>query len=112
MSVTPLEIAPDELHEALASSCPPCLIDVREPSEFATCRLEGAELIPMRSIPQALPQLKARSTGRPLVFYCHHGIRSLQVVNWLRRQGLACCRSLSGGIDRWSATIDPAVPRY
>jgi rhodanese-related sulfurtransferase len=34
------------------------------------------------------------------------------VVNWLREQGVSNASSMAGGIDRWSAEIDPAVPRY
>ena len=48
----------------------------------------------------------------PVVVFCHHGIRSLQVVNWLHEQGVTNCLSMAGGIDRWSAEIDAGVPRY
>ncbi len=107
-----LEIAPHQLREKLAASEAVELIDVREPQEFAVARIEGAELIPLRSIPQALAGLRERAGSRLLVLYCHHGVRSLQAVSWLRRQGVAACVSLQGGIDRWSVVIDPAVPRY
>jgi rhodanese-related sulfurtransferase len=39
-------------------------------------------------------------------------MRSLDVVNWLRQQGISTAKSLAGGIDRWSLEIDPRVPRY
>ena len=48
----------------------------------------------------------------PIVVLCHHGMRSLQVVGWLREQGVENCTSMAGGIDRWSLEIDPKVPRY
>ncbi len=85
------------------------LIDVREPQEFAIARIEGAELIPMRTIPGALAQLQ--SSEAPLVVFCHHGVRSLNVVHWLRGQGIEAA-SMAGGIDAWSVAIDPSVPRY
>ncbi len=47
-----------------------------------------------------------------VVLYCHHGIRSLDAVAWLRAQGVEGARSLAGGIDRWATEIDPRVPRY
>ena len=47
-----------------------------------------------------------------IIVYCHHGVRSANVVSWLRDQGVAACQSMSGGIDRWSAEVDPGVPRY
>lgn len=86
------------------------LIDVREPQEHQIARIEGAELIPMGSIPQALPSLDGDDAE--LVVYCHHGVRSLHVVSWLRQQGVENCVSMAGGIDLWSLEIDPSVPRY
>ena len=88
------------------------VIDVREPEEFAIARIEGATLIPMRNIPASLPQLEARAGETTLIVFCHHGVRSLNVVQWLREQGLPACQSMAGGIDAWSALIDPSVARY
>jgi rhodanese-related sulfurtransferase len=85
------------------------LIDVREPWEYETSRIEGAKLIPMRSIPANLGLL---DVDLEVVCYCHHGQRSLDVAAWLRAQGVETARSLAGGIDRWSLEIDPTVPRY
>jgi len=48
----------------------------------------------------------------PLIVFCHHGVRSLSVVDWLRRQGVENCQSMAGGIDAWSTMIDASVPRY
>lgn len=86
------------------------LIDVREPFEFQQARIEGSELIPMRSVPQSLDSLQSEEA--PVIVFCHHGGRSMQVVGWLRQQGVENCTSMEGGIDRWSVEIDPAVPRY
>ena len=43
---------------------------------------------------------------------CHHGVRSLNVTNWLRAQGFDKAQSMCGGVDRWSREIDPKVPTY
>jgi rhodanese-related sulfurtransferase len=104
------EITPVELKALLDGGGSVRLIDVREPEEHAICRIEGARLIPMRSVPQHLQDLDAEET--PIVVFCHHGVRSLSVVDWLRRQGIENCRSMAGGIDLWSVQVDPAVPRY
>lgn len=88
------------------------LIDVREPSEFAVSKIEGAVLIPMRQIPGEIQEIETRADEAPLIVFCHHGVRSLNVVHWLREQGVANCVSMAGGIDAWSATVDPTVPRY
>jgi rhodanese-related sulfurtransferase len=106
----PLEISPHDLRQRLEAGDQVHLVDVREPWEFQLCRLPGAELIPMGDIPASLPRLEGVS--EPLVVYCHHGVRSLRVANWLRQQGLEDVSSLQGGIDRWSLEIDPSVPRY
>jgi rhodanese-related sulfurtransferase len=105
-----IEITPTEVNEQLRSGVPVRLIDVREPEEHAICHIEGATLIPMRTVPQHLSELD--DEGAPLVVFCHHGVRSLSVVDWLRKQGVENCQSMAGGIDRWSLQIDPAVPRY
>ena len=86
------------------------MIDVREPEEYQICRIEGSRLLPMRSIPLHLQELK--DEAEEIVVFCHHGVRSLSVVDWLRRQGVENCRSMEGGIDLWSRRIDPGVPRY
>ncbi len=106
----PIEITPAEVSELLKGGTPLRLIDVREPAEHAICHIEGATLISMQSIPQRLNDLD-KETARIVVF-CHHGMRSLQVTDWLRRQGVEHCQSMAGGIDLWSAQIDPGVPRY
>jgi len=108
----PLEITPQEVHRRLASGEKLALIDVREPSEFQLARIADAELIPMRAVPAELSRLDAQADDSPLIIFCHHGVRSLNVVHWLREQGVAPCQSMAGGIDRWSLEIDPAVPRY
>lgn len=106
----PFEITPAEVRDLIDRGEPLRLVDVREPAEYEICRIEGAQLIPMRSIPQHLSELD--DEGPPLVVFCHHGVRSLQVVEWLREQGVANCRSMAGGIDLWSVQIDAGTPRY
>jgi rhodanese-related sulfurtransferase len=104
-----LEITPAEVKRRLDSGEKLLVVDVREPWEYAHCRIGNALHIPMGSIPAHLQKL---DTEDDVVFYCHHGMRSLDVANWLRTQGIAGARSMSGGIERWSAEVDPAVPRY
>ena len=106
------EIAPAEVKRRLDAGEKLHLIDVREPNEFAMARIEGGELVPMRTVPGELQGLETRADEGPLIVFCHHGVRSLNVVNWLRGQGLDACQSMAGGIDAWSVAIDPSVPRY
>ncbi len=81
-------------------------------SEFQLAHIDDAELIPMRTVPAELSRLDALADATPLIVFCHHGVRSLNVVHWLREQGVDACQSMAGGIDRWSLEIDPGVPRY
>ncbi len=110
--VLPLEISPAEVQKRIDAGEKLFLIDVREPHEFAIAKIEGAVLIPMRAVPGELQTLEARADEGPLMVFCHHGVRSLNVVNWLRNQGVEACQSISGGIDLWSTTVDTSIPRY
>ena len=47
-----------------------------------------------------------------IVFYCHHGVRSVQALLYLRQQGFDNVRSMKGGIDAWAQQIDPGMTRY
>jgi rhodanese-related sulfurtransferase len=106
----PLEISAIEVKRRLDVGEVIALIDVREPDEHQLCHIAGARLIPMRSVPQQLENLE--ETAGLMVVFCHHGVRSLKVVEWLRDQGLSECQSMAGGIDAWSRHVDATVPRY
>ena len=89
------------------------LIDCREEDEFALCRIEDAELIPLSRFAEiAAARFADTSDTRPVIVYCHHGFRSLQAATFLRRLGVKKCWSLSGGIDVWSQIVDASIPRY
>jgi rhodanese-related sulfurtransferase len=87
------------------------LLDCREPAEYATAKIEGSVLIPMREIPQRLAELEEHRQGR-IVVHCHHGGRSARVTEFLRSHGFAGAQNMSGGIDAWSQLVDAKVPRY
>jgi rhodanese-related sulfurtransferase len=106
--MTDLEISAREVKERLDRGEKMLLVDVREPHEHAICQIEGAVLIPMGSIPANLQKL---DSDEDVICFCHHGMRSMDVANWLRAQGVKA-KSMNGGIDRWSVEIDPMVPRY
>jgi rhodanese-related sulfurtransferase len=86
------------------------LIDVREPWEFATAHVDGSLPMPMGDVPARAHQ--ELNPEERLVVLCHHGIRSMNVTVWLRNQGFEQAQSVRGGIDAWSAEVDPAVARY
>jgi rhodanese-related sulfurtransferase len=88
---------------------PPLLLDVREPWEFDVCRLPGAKLMPMRSIPARYLELQRDAE---IVVVCHHGARSYQVAMFLEHQGFGNVINLYGGMAAWSRDVDPATPTY
>jgi sulfur-carrier protein adenylyltransferase/sulfurtransferase len=92
----------DDDHHAL-------LIDVREPWETEICRVDGAEFIPMRQIPERLETLPR---DRTLLIMCHHGARSMNVTQYLRSRGFDDVTNIAGGIAAWAENIDPAMHRY
>jgi rhodanese-related sulfurtransferase len=85
-------------------------IDVREPWEFATAKIDGSVLMPMGDVPARTHQ--ELDPDERLVILCHHGQRSLNVAVWLRNQGFEHAQSLRGGIDAWSTQVDASVGRY
>ena len=86
------------------------LIDVRETWEHSTAHIENSTLMPMGDVP-ARAHLEL-DPEEHITVLCHHGQRSLNVTAWLRNQGFENVQSLRGGIDAWSAEVDPNVPRY
>jgi rhodanese-related sulfurtransferase len=85
------------------------LLDVREHDELDIAAVAGALHIPMREIPARLAELDA---AKPLVVMCHSGGRSQRVAAFLQGNGFMNVFNLKGGIDAWSAQVDPRVPRY
>jgi rhodanese-related sulfurtransferase len=103
------EISPAEA-AALLGEGKATLIDVREPWEFATARIEGSVEMPMGDVPGRAHQ--ELDPDERLVVVCHHGMRSMSATVWLRDQGFEQAQSLRGGIDAWAMEVDPSVSRY
>jgi rhodanese-related sulfurtransferase len=108
----PFEVSAKEVRQRLDAGETLFLVDVRQPEEHAIARIEGSELVPMNTVPNALSSLEEKADEGVLVVFCHHGVRSANVVNWLRGQGITSAQSMAGGIDSWSTDVDPSVPRY
>lgn len=87
----------------------PLLLDVRESWEFALCHIDGAELMPLQSVPARIGELNPE---REIVVICHHGVRSLHAARFLEHNGFTRITNLSGGVDAWAREADPAMPTY
>lgn len=90
------------------------LIDVREQGEFETARIAGFELKPLsRLVEWGAFAASDMDPQAQTVVLCHHGMRSMQVSNFLVQQaGFERVFNVSGGIDAYSRLVDPKVPRY
>ena len=104
------EFTARELRAYLESASPkPLLLDVREPWEFETAHIEGATLVPMRSIPARAQEFDKQ---QEIVVICHHGVRSRMVGLFLENQGFSNIINLTGGVDAWARDIDQHMATY
>jgi len=103
------EVSPAEAAQLLREN-KARLIDVRETWEFETARVAGSLPMPMGDVPARAHQ--ELDPDERLVILCHHGIRAMNTTVWLRNQGFEQAQSVRGGIDAWSAEVDPSISRY
>src|SRR5262245_25365387 len=106
-----LQITPLDVRAKRDAGEPVYLLDVRNPDEYAYCRIGDSPLIPLAELPHRLNEVEP-PPGALVVAYCHHGIRSLSAVAILQQAGFENVASMRGGIEAWSLTVDPTVPRY
>jgi adenylyltransferase/sulfurtransferase len=103
------DITPLELKQRLAQGEPLEVIDVRDPHEWQICRIEGARLVPLGTLPERLHEF---DSSRTYVLHCKSGARSAKAVEVLRKAGFRRLHNLKGGILAWSRDVDPSVPTY
>ena len=102
------QLAAPELNALLKSGVPLELVDVRTDEERARAKIDGSRLLD-----QAYHDVLLRlDRETPIVFQCHHGVRSQQAAEYFRNKGFRNLYNLRGGIEAWSLLVDPAVPRY
>ena len=80
------------------------LIDVREKYEWDEAHIEGAILIPQAEFYDGRARAKL-SSDRPIVLYCHLGIRSAHALSALKQSGYGQAAHLVGGIDSWEEYV-------
>lgn len=103
------EITPEELKTRLDRGESLVLLDVRQDWETKLCRLDGALHIPIEEIEYRTEEL---DPGDEIVVFCHQGIRSAAVSEYLRQLGFSKAKNLAGGLDLWARTVDPTMRRY
>lgn len=103
------EVQASELKALLAEKPDLQLVDVREQWEYDTVHIEGSILMPLSQFQNHYSKL---DPSKPVVTYCHHGVRSMNAGMFLIEQGFEDVASLVGGIDAYSIEVDPSLARY
>jgi monothiol glutaredoxin len=102
------QVTAQELKAMLDRGEPLQLLDVRTEAERAIAKIEGA-----RHLDQAaMADLQDLDRDTLLVFQCHHGMRSLAAAHQFLSLGFRNVANLVGGIEAWSLSVDPSMPRY
>ena len=112
---TPTSISASELKRRLDAEETLQLVDVREAMELDLARLQQPVIhLPLSQSETWIEQISSLiNRDVPVVVLCHAGIRSWQFACWLMdAQGYEQVLNLQGGIDAWSVSADPSVPRY
>ena len=103
------ELTPVELKQRLERHELLVLLDVRQDWETRLCRLDNALHIPIEEIELRSDEL---DPAAEIVVYCHQGVRSAAVAEYLRQLGFKNVKNLVGGLDAWARTVDPTMRRY
>ncbi|NOY84023.1 MAG: rhodanese [Nitrospirae bacterium] len=103
------QISPLALKQKLADGENILVLDVREPMEYQTAKIEGSILIPLGELAGRVDEL---DPNQEIITLCHHGMRSQAGLGILVSQGFSAVKNLSGGIDAYSQVADPSIPRY
>ena len=107
------EISAEEVKQKLDGPDNFTLVDVREPSEYDICRIDGSTLIPLGKIEDMEPKnLTTISKSDQIILHCKAGVRSLKAAKALKQMGFEDVKSMAGGIEAWSERIDPSIPKY
>jgi rhodanese-related sulfurtransferase len=108
------EISPEIYIQS--SSDYPVLIDVREPHEYQSGILPGAQMIPRGVLEGKLTDMKiCQQHAQPLdwlaeqniLLYCHSGSRSALAAYSLQQMGFNKVFSLAGGVEQWRKLGQP-----
>jgi adenylyltransferase/sulfurtransferase len=85
------------------------IIDVRENWEYEIVHLPQSELMPLSNFQNHIVNLKKEDV---LLVYCHHGVRSASICNYLKSNGFNNVINLAGGINAWASDIDSNMLTY
>ena len=110
------ELFPWDLQELLDNNTPLLIIDVREPNEFETMRIENSLSVPRGILESAcewdfddtIPEL-VQARDKTVIVVCRSGNRSLLAALTMQVMGYADVRSLQTGLRGWNDYELPLV---
>ncbi len=112
-ALNPAEAIPNPAPNPATADMAVQLVDVREPHELSLAKLPGFIHLPLSQAADWSENIQQYlDPTRETWVLCHHGVRSAQMTGWLIQQGFDQAKNISGGIDAYSARIDPTIPRY
>ena len=94
------------------------IIDVREVNELDVAAIPGADIInlPLSTSNDWAPKIgsgELLDKSKPTLCLCHHGMRSMNMANFLTSQaGFEEVYNVEGGIDQFSVKVDSSITRY
>lgn len=84
------------------------IVDLRTREEYDAVHIEGSTFFTQ----ELMNELPGWDRETLIIFTDHQGTRSLDATAYFAGHGLPNVRALRGGIDAWSCTVDPNLPRY
>ena len=104
-----MEITPEDLAKRRELGESMRLLDIRTHEEWDAVRIEGAEFVNQNLVQSLMGRCPKETL---IVFYDHDGKSSLDATSYFVGHGFVNAKYLRGGIDAWSAEVDPKLPRY
>ena len=104
-----VSLTPFEVKTLIDSNEEIKLIDVRELWEYQIAKIEGSELIPLSDF---VYSSKEFNKDDKYIIYCHKGVRSYSICQYLVQNGFKNVINLEGGIDAWAREVDSSVEFY
>ncbi len=96
--------SPPMVAEELAGACPPLLLDVRTPREWAGKHIAGSLNLPLNHLQERIAEIPR---GRRIAIHCAGGYRSSIAASILHQYGITNLVEMAGGLAAWEAAKLP-----
>ena len=92
--------------EELASADPPLLLDIRNPREWVTKRIDGSVNVPLNHLQERIAEIPR---DRRIAVHCAGGYRSSIAASILHQHGITNLIEMAGGLAAWDAAKLPVI---